>query len=117
MSNDEIDAIAQQLNRAYEQGSLLAAAPSSQTGIDLEAAYAVEAKLRELREARGHKAVGRKVGHANKAVWRIFKLETLVWAHMYNDTVHDAENNSATLHLSHARSLKIEPEIVFGMER
>lgn len=116
MSNDEIDGIAEQLNRAYEQGTPLPEAPSSQSDFDLDAAYAVEARLRERRESGGHKAVGRKVGYANKAVWRIFKLETLVWAHMYDDTVHDAENNSATLRLPHARSLKIEPEIVFGMK-
>ena len=37
--------------------------------------------------AAGHRTVGRKVGYANKAVWRVLKLETLVWAHMYDDTV------------------------------
>jgi len=44
------------------------------------------------------------------------QLETLVWAHMYDDTVHDSDGNSATLSLEHPRSLKIEPEIVFGLE-
>jgi 2-oxo-3-hexenedioate decarboxylase len=56
------------------------------------------------------------VGYANKAVWRMLKLETLVWAHMYDDTVHYANDNSATLSLSHTRSLKVEPEIVFGLK-
>src|ERR1700746_3541401 len=48
-------------------------------------------------------------------MWRILKLETLVWAHMYDDTVHDSDRNSATLSVVHPRSLKIEPEIVFGL--
>lgn len=116
MSNDEIDAIAQQLNGAYEQGTFLPAAPSSHAGFDLDVAYAVEARLKEIRASGGRKSTGRKVGYANKAMWRIFKLDALVWAHMYDDTVHDAENNEATLRLPHARSLKIEPEIVFGMK-
>lgn len=90
--------------------------PSTRAGFDLDTAYAVEARLKEIRQAAGHKAVGRKVGYANKAMWRVLKLETLVWAHMYDDTVHTSNNNSATLTLAHPRFLKIEPEIVFGLK-
>ena len=80
-------------------------------------AYEVETTLKQFHEASGHKAVGRKVGYANKAMWRVLKLETLVWAHMYDDTVHYSDNNAATLTLTHPRSLKIEPEIVFGLKQ
>jgi hypothetical protein len=50
-------------------------------------------------------------------MWRVFKLQTLVWSHMYDDTVHCIDGNAGTLALPHARSLKIEPEIVFGLKR
>ena len=115
MSQDEIDAIARELMSAYETGRMVSAPPSQKPGFDVNASYAVEAKLKHLREEAGHKAVGRKVGYANKAMWRVLTLETLVWAHMYDDTVHYTESNSATLTLPKARSLKIEPEIVFGL--
>jgi 2-keto-4-pentenoate hydratase len=46
----------------------------------------------------------------------VLKLETLVWAHMYDDTVRYAEQNAATLSLSRFVSPKIEPEIVFKMK-
>src|SRR5208282_5893631 len=82
----------------------------------LDTAYEVEATLKQFREAGGHRSVGRKVGFANKAMWRVFKLETLVWAHMYEDTVHFADSNLATLALAQPRSLKVEPEIVFGLK-
>lgn len=91
--------------------------PSARPGFDLNAAYEVESALKRLREAGGHRAIGRKVGYANKAVWRLLKLETLVWAHMYDDTVHYSTNNSATLAVPQARSLKIEPEIVFALKQ
>jgi 2-keto-4-pentenoate hydratase len=117
MLNTEIEALAHELRSAYESGHMIPAPPSSRPGFDLDAAYAVEASLRRGREASGHRAVGRKVGYANKAMWRVLKLETLVWGHMYDDTVHSAEGNSATLTLSHTRSLKIEPEIVFGLKQ
>jgi len=91
--------------------------PSARLGFDLNTAYKVEATLKRFRETAGHKSVGRKVGYANKAMWRLLKLETLVWGHMYDDTVHSAGNNSATLAIANPRSLKIEPEIVFGLKQ
>jgi 2-keto-4-pentenoate hydratase len=116
MSSSEVEAIAQELQAAYESGQMLAAPLSSRAGFDLDTAYAVEGRLKKLHEAAGHRALGRKVGYANKAMWRILKLETLVWGHMYDDTVHYAENNAASLAIPRARSLKVEPEIVFGLK-
>jgi len=90
--------------------------PSERPGFDLDTAYQVEAALKKFREAAGHRAVGQKVGYANKAMWRILKLETLVWAHMYDDTVHYANSDSAELALPFYRAPKIEPEIVFKLK-
>jgi 2-oxo-3-hexenedioate decarboxylase len=84
-------------------------------GFDLSAAYAVEGEIVRLRRAEGRSIAGRKVGYANKAVWRALRLETLVWAHMYDDTVHYAEGNAATLGIGHLVAPKIEPEIVFKL--
>ena len=115
-AQDEIiDEITRELMSAYETGTMVATPPSLRPGFNLDTAYAVEAELKNVRELGGHKAIGRKVGYANKAMWRALKLETLVWAHMYEDTVHFNDTNSATLTLPNVRSLKIEPEIVFGM--
>jgi 2-keto-4-pentenoate hydratase len=115
MSSYNAEAIARELWSAYETGKTIAVPLSERPGFDLDRAYAVEARLKQFREARGHTSVGRKVGYANKAMWRMLKLETLVWAHMYEDTVHFSDGNSATLPLANPRSLKIEPEIVFGL--
>jgi 2-keto-4-pentenoate hydratase len=117
MPENEVETIARELQSACETGKMVAEPPSMRSGFDINAAYAVEALLKQFREAGGHKAVGRKVGYANKAMWRVLKLETLVWAHMYDDTVHYSDGNFATLSLAHPRSLKIEPEIVFGLKQ
>jgi 2-oxo-3-hexenedioate decarboxylase len=116
MSPDEIEILARELLSAYKAGEMFATLPSARPGFDLDAAYAIESTLKKFREGEGHKSVGRKVGYANKAMWRVLKLETLVWAHMYDDTVHFSEGNSAELTVAHARSLKIEPEIIFGLK-
>jgi len=117
MSHNQIESLARELLSAYETGAMIATPPSARPGFDLNTAYDVEATLKQFRQAAGHRAVGRKVGYANKAMWRVLKLETLVWAHMYDDTVHYSDRNSATLSIAHPRSLKVEPEIVFGLQQ
>jgi 2-keto-4-pentenoate hydratase len=117
MSHDEAKSLARELLSAYETGQMVPFAPSMRPGFDLNTAYEVEAALKQLREAAGHRTVGRKVGYANKAMWRALKLETLVWAHMYDDTVHYSSDNATELTLSNSRSLKVEPEIVFGLKQ
>jgi 2-keto-4-pentenoate hydratase len=117
LPHNDVETLARELLSAYETGQMIDVPLSARPGFDLDAAYEVEAKLKQIREAAGHRAVGRKVGYANKAMWRVLKLETLVWAHMYDDTVHFSDTNSASLTVEHPRSLKIEPEIVFGLKR
>jgi 2-keto-4-pentenoate hydratase len=117
MADIDVESLARKLLSAQETDQMVPILPSTRPGFDLDAAYAVESALKRFREAAGHRAVGRKVGYANKAMWRVLKLETLVWGHMYDDTVHYSDNNSATLTLPHRRSLKVEPEIVFGLKQ
>jgi 2-keto-4-pentenoate hydratase len=111
-------ALAHELHAAHSSGQTVAVPPSSrESGFDLATAYAVEAELVRIRRASGHTTVGRKVGFANKAIWRALKLETLVWAHMYDDTVRYADANVAALPLDQRRTPKIEPEIVFKLKK
>ncbi len=117
MLQSNIETLAREVLTSCKTGQTIAVPPSARPGFDLDTAYEVETILKRLRESEGHKAIGRKVGYANKAMWRVLKLETLVWAHMYDDTVHHSDNNSATLAIAHPRSLKIEPEIVFGLKQ
>jgi 2-oxo-3-hexenedioate decarboxylase len=111
-----MNAVAARLHGAYASRSLVAPPSSLDPAFDLDAAYDVERQLVEDRRARGRKTVGLKVGYANKAVWRALKLQTLVWAHMYDDTVREA---SAGVPPSLDRMIrpKIEPEIVFKLAR
>jgi 2-oxo-3-hexenedioate decarboxylase len=78
--------------------------------------YAVERELTRRRRAAGQSTVGRKVGYANKAMWRALKLDTLVWAQMYDDTVHYSTHGLATLALDRMLAPKVEPEIVFKLK-
>jgi 2-oxo-3-hexenedioate decarboxylase len=121
----DIAALAEELTNAYATRTILPLPLSSrEAGFDLATAYAIEAELTRRRRAGGHKTVGRKVGFANKAMWRVLKLDTLVWAHMYDHTVihtgsrdsgSGRDSKSASLSLGRMVSPKIEPEIVFKL--
>lgn len=118
LTDRDRQALAGEFLAARESGQMISVPPSArESGFDLYAAYAVEQELAGLRAAKGHKPVGYKVGYANKSIWPALKLDTVAWAHMYKDTVFDANDNEASLSLARTRAPKIEPEIVFKMKR
>ena len=113
----DVKELARELLTAHTNGQTLPASPSSRdVSFSLATAYGVESEIVRLRQAEGRTPVGLKVGFANKAMWRALKLETLVWAHMYDDTVRYAAGNHASLSLLHMVAPKIEPEIVLKVK-
>lgn len=109
--------LADELTAACQARVAAVTPPSTREGgFDLDAAYAVESELVRRRAAAGHATVGLKVGYANKAMWRVLKLDTLVWAHMYDDTVTLAPDGHARLPVTRWIAPKIEPEIVFKLK-
>jgi 2-oxo-3-hexenedioate decarboxylase len=109
-------AAATRIEHAYDTRRTLPPFSAQDRDFDLATAYAVERELVRRRRHAGHEPVGRKVGFANKAMWRVLKLDTLVWAHMYDDTVHDAPSGAHTLSASRMLSPKIEPEVVVRLK-
>jgi len=114
----ETQSLARELAEAYALSQPVATLPSARDpGFGLAEAYAVEAELVRMRRAAGHVPVGRKVGFANRALWRMHRLSSVVWAHMYDDTVHYAPAGTpATLAVGRMLAPKIEPEIVFKLK-
>ena len=115
----QTQSLARELSDAYAQRVLVSLPPSQRDPeFGLAEAYAVEAELVRMRRAAGHFPVGRKVGLANRALWRLHKLNSVVWAHMYDDTVHyTALGSPATLDVGRMLAPKIEPEILFKLKR
>jgi 2-oxo-3-hexenedioate decarboxylase len=108
--------IARELAGAFEGRRTVPTPSSVDQAFDLTSAYAVENELARMRGASGRQAVGVKVGYANKAVWRALKLDTLVWARIYDDTVQYGSGGSASLSIGRMIAPKIEPEIVFRLK-
>jgi 2-keto-4-pentenoate hydratase len=113
MTQTQVSALAREMLDAYSAGKPIPVPPSARDGgLDLDTGYAVEAEIVRMRRAEGRKTVGRKIGLANRAVWRTLNLNTVTWASMYDDTVHYAKNGHGTVSLARTRAPKLEPEIV-----
>jgi 2-keto-4-pentenoate hydratase len=94
-------------------------APFSQriSGFDLEAAYAVTAELRRLRQARGERHVGRKIGFTNRALWAEYKVFEPIWGDMYDTTAHELEDTDGAFDLAGLSEPRIEPEIAVKLAK
>ena len=115
-SSLDLKQLAAELAAAYSNRTTVPSPSTRDAAFDMADAHAVEAELVRLREVAGRSTTGLKVGYANKAMWRALKLETLVWAHMYDDTVHYASAGSASLSIARMKAPRIEPEIVFKVK-
>lgn len=112
----ERQAIAQQVKTAQETGSPLAQLTSQYSGFDAAVAYAVAEIIHAKRLAEGERAVGRKIGFTNPAMWAQYGVSAPVWAYVYDTTVtyvSDTSSVPATCSLHGFVQPKIEPEIVF----
>jgi 2-oxo-3-hexenedioate decarboxylase len=109
------DVLVEELLQARD-GVRLAANPSH-FGFDLTLgrAYQIGRGLHERLVARGFRSVGRKIGFTNRALWEQFKVNEPIWAHMYAQTVHFADDGSMTLSLAGMVAPRLEPEIVLKL--
>ncbi len=117
MTKLDVRELANELLAAHNKGQAVESRPSSRDSeFDLTAAYQVEGELARLRRSSGTKTTGRKIGFTNRAVWPKLDLDTIVWGHVYNDTVHLASGNHFILNIGSMVAPKIEPEVVFKLK-
>lgn len=84
-------------------------------GFGLAQAYAVTARIRDLREERrGETAVGRKIGFTNTAIWESYGIQAPIWGYMYDTTVHDL-GAADVFALAGLPEPRIEPEIALHL--
>jgi 2-oxo-3-hexenedioate decarboxylase len=82
---------------------------------DLRAAYAATAALRRLRQARGERPVGRKIGFTNRGIWAQYNVSAPIWGDMFDTTVHELADLPGPFALAGLAEPQIEPEIAFKL--
>ncbi|MFN0113535.1 MAG: 2-keto-4-pentenoate hydratase [Paracoccaceae bacterium] len=82
---------------------------------DMAAASRVTASLRRLREARGERVVGRKIGFSNTSIWPRYNIDRPMWNYVWDSTFASADDGAARLDLARLPEPRLEPEIVFRL--
>jgi 2-oxo-3-hexenedioate decarboxylase len=110
----DLDHLAERLLLARDEGRQLPPLSSSGDRLGLEDAYRLTAKLRGLREARGERVIGRKIGFTNSTIWPQYNVYAPIWGYIYDSTVYDLCGASPASRLAWTLEPRIEPEIIFG---
>ena len=111
----DIAGIAAEALAALDSGGQIAPFSSRLAAFEIEDAYRVTAAVRKMREARGERVVGRKIGFTNRTIWTEYGVHAPIWGYVYDRTVHDLAGPGGTFSLAGLAEPRIEPEIVFGI--
>jgi 2-keto-4-pentenoate hydratase len=83
--------------------------------LNLGRAYQIGRMVHQCLEERGFRAVGRKIGFTNRAMWEKYEVTEPIWAHLYAQTVHFAQGGHARLALGGMVAPRLEPEVVLKL--
>ena len=111
-----VDRISRSLLSALDDRVQIAPISNQNPQFDIDAAYRVTAEIRRLREARGERVLGRKIGFTNRTIWPEYGVYAPIWGYVYDTTVHPLSDRTA-FDLSSMVEPRIEPEIMFGLSR
>ncbi len=117
MTKQLLDITATELLRTLGTSSAIAPFTTRPGGLSLPDAYRVTARVRSLREARGERVVGRKIGFTNRTIWDEYNVDAPIWGYVYDTTLHDVAALPGGFALGHLPEPRIEPEIAFGLTR
>lgn len=110
MDQDRIEATARALLRALDSGEPAEHIPD----LGMAAAYRVTERVRELRQERGERVVGRKIGFTNTTIWPLYGVSGPMWNYVWDTTVADLAAEPV-LSLGRFQEPRLEPEIVLHL--
>ncbi len=110
MDDASVDRLANGLLAALDGRAQAPRAPD----MDMGAARQVAERVRTLREARGERVVGRKIGFTNTTIWPRYGVDAPMWNYVWSTTVADLADASE-LSLGGFHEPRLEPEIVLHL--
>ena len=113
MNSHDLNAIANQMKAAQDDGRQIEPFTSQLSGFDVSSAYAVSHLIHEARLDEGAIPVGRKIGFTNPDMWSRYGVCEPIWSYIYDSTVARLSAKHETCSIRRFVEPKIEPEIVF----
>jgi 2-oxo-3-hexenedioate decarboxylase len=111
----DVQAISKEIFDTLGSGRSLAPLSDNDPGLSLDDAYRIAAAVKVRREARGERALGRKIGFTNRTIWAEYNVHAPIWGFVYDSTVAHLPEGGASFSLRGLSEPRIEPEIVFGL--
>src|ERR687898_3425323 len=111
----DVQTVAAEAFDLIDTGRQIAPFSSRLPRFDLDDAYRVTAAVRQMRESRGERPLGRKIGFTNRTIWDEYQIGAPMWGYLYDWTVHDLANVGPTVSLAGLAEPRIEPGIVFWL--
>jgi 2-oxo-3-hexenedioate decarboxylase len=103
--------IAREVLSALDDRRQIAPFTGRDEGFEARQAQAAARELARLREARGLRKVGRKIGFTNRSIWPEYNVWAPIWGDMWDATVHEVVVGQE-VSIGHLPQPRIEPEIV-----
>jgi 2-oxo-3-hexenedioate decarboxylase len=113
----DIDAIAAEAFEALGTGKQIAPFSARYPGFGIDDAYRVTAAVRERRLKRGERIAGRKIGFTNRTIWAEYNVFAPIWGYVYDETLFALAHSGGRFAIAQLPEPRIEPEIVFGLDR
>jgi 2-oxo-3-hexenedioate decarboxylase len=110
-----MNSIAAKLLDSYDRGQQIALPSAADPTFQLSDAYRLAGELIAMRQARGERLVGRKIGFTNRGIWPRYGVNGPIWGAVWNSTLELLNGDMATLSLAGMMQPRLEPEIVFGL--
>lgn len=107
--------IAREVLSALDEQRQIAPLTGRDGGLDARRAQAVARELARLREARGLRKVGRKIGFTNRGIWPEYDVWAPIWGDVWDATLTDAQPGM-TVAVGDLVQPRMEPEIMVGLE-
>src|ERR1700681_4383140 len=111
---EALKAIAAEAFAALGNARQISPFSSRPPGLGVDDAYRVTPLVRQMYEAGGSKATGRKIGFTNRTIWDQYGVYAPIWGYVFDRTLYDLATVEA-LPLAAFSEPRIEPEIVFGL--
>jgi 2-oxo-3-hexenedioate decarboxylase len=113
------ETIAVEALAAMDDARQIAPFSARYSGLTLDDAYRISARLCALRTARGERVIGRKIGFTNRTIWAEYAVSAPMWGFVFDTTVRDLPPPRKASHqpftLAPFAEPRIEPEIVFRL--
>lgn len=112
----DIDALARELLRAADTGTLLPLPSDRDPAFDLAQAFEVADRMRVARIARGDIPAGYKIGFTNRKIWPLYGVYAPIWSTVWRHTLQLLDEPRVRVSLAGLSQPRIEPEIAFGLK-